>query len=309
MRTPPISTPTADSRGNPWAIAPTSVLVPPTSTTSASARPVRAAAPRIEFDGPPPIVRTGSDRAWPTPIIVPSFCERNGVAASPCPASARSNPSITRVATPVSAAFTIVAFSRSSSPNPPTSCPSETGRWSASRTSDATSRSCDGSWSENGPVIATASAPRTASSTLRISSRSSGCVRPSTSTPPRTTHAPAPTAARRSAGQPANGGIGARRRSGEAEHGHAPEVAAAQEGVQRVGGAERDAHDRGGVGGNDRGEGARDPLGRVLRRRRLRAGQDRAPVADEDRVRVGPADVDADPRAHPLSSTGTYGPG
>ncbi len=52
VRTPPISTPCADSRGNPLVSTPRSVEVPPTSATRESEIPVRNAAPRTRLAGP-----------------------------------------------------------------------------------------------------------------------------------------------------------------------------------------------------------------------------------------------------------------
>ena len=52
VRTPPISTTLLASRGKPWRRLPMSVVVPPTSITSASSRLDRKAAPRIELVGP-----------------------------------------------------------------------------------------------------------------------------------------------------------------------------------------------------------------------------------------------------------------
>ena len=52
VRTPPISTTLLASRGKPWRRLPMSVVVPPTSMTSASSRLERNAAPRIELVGP-----------------------------------------------------------------------------------------------------------------------------------------------------------------------------------------------------------------------------------------------------------------
>ena len=59
VRTPPISTDIAASRGNPCISMPTSEVVPPMSTTIASLSPASSAAPRIEFVGPEAKVRTG----------------------------------------------------------------------------------------------------------------------------------------------------------------------------------------------------------------------------------------------------------
>ena len=52
VRTPPISTTLLASRGKPARSTPTSVVVPPTSITTASCNPVRNAAPRMLFVGP-----------------------------------------------------------------------------------------------------------------------------------------------------------------------------------------------------------------------------------------------------------------
>jgi hypothetical protein len=59
VRTPPISTAAVDSRGKPLRRMPTSVVVPPTSTTMASRSPERKAAPRRELVGPEAMVNTG----------------------------------------------------------------------------------------------------------------------------------------------------------------------------------------------------------------------------------------------------------
>ncbi len=59
VRTPPMSTATAASRGKPCWSTPTSAVVPPMSTTAQSSSPDRNAAPRIEFVGPEANVATG----------------------------------------------------------------------------------------------------------------------------------------------------------------------------------------------------------------------------------------------------------
>ena len=73
VRTPPTWTAELDSRGNPLVRMPTSVVVPPTSTTMASLKPERKAAPRSELVGPEAMVSTGDLRAYSTAIRVPSF--------------------------------------------------------------------------------------------------------------------------------------------------------------------------------------------------------------------------------------------
>ena len=76
VRTPPISTTELASRGKPRRNCPISVEVPPTSTTIASARPDRNAAPRIELVAPEAKLVTGSAVAASAAITVPSFWVR-----------------------------------------------------------------------------------------------------------------------------------------------------------------------------------------------------------------------------------------
>ena len=85
VRTPPISTAAADSRGYPLISTPKSVDVPPTSTTIELVNPVRNAAPRSEFAGPEPIVKIGNRRAKSSAMSVPSFCANNISTVSPAP--------------------------------------------------------------------------------------------------------------------------------------------------------------------------------------------------------------------------------
>lgn len=59
VRTPPMSTATALSRGKPFISIPTSDVVPPISTTMASPIPASRAAPRMELVGPEAKVSTG----------------------------------------------------------------------------------------------------------------------------------------------------------------------------------------------------------------------------------------------------------
>ncbi len=73
VRTPPISTAIDDSLGKPCTSAPISVVVPPTSITMASSKPVRKAAPRMLLVGPEPNVRTGNSEAKREVATVPSF--------------------------------------------------------------------------------------------------------------------------------------------------------------------------------------------------------------------------------------------
>ena len=76
VRTPPTSTATVAGRGKPLCRAPTSVVVPPMSTTIASETPERNAAPRIELVGPLAKVSTGKRSAYAASISVPSFWVR-----------------------------------------------------------------------------------------------------------------------------------------------------------------------------------------------------------------------------------------
>ena len=60
-------------RGKPCCSTPISVVVPPTSTTMASRKPLRKAAPRILLVGPEAKVSTGYSLAKSAFIKVPSF--------------------------------------------------------------------------------------------------------------------------------------------------------------------------------------------------------------------------------------------
>ncbi len=73
VRMPATLTSTVASRGNPPVSTPTSVVVPPTSTTAQVPSPDSTAAPRIELVGPDANVATGYRRANSTSISVPSF--------------------------------------------------------------------------------------------------------------------------------------------------------------------------------------------------------------------------------------------
>jgi hypothetical protein len=59
VRTPETETSPLASRGKPWLSTPTSVVVPPTSTTAQLSRPDSTAAPRMELVGPEANVATG----------------------------------------------------------------------------------------------------------------------------------------------------------------------------------------------------------------------------------------------------------
>ena len=121
MRTPPISTATEASRGKPWASAPISAVVPPISTTIASFKPDRKAAPRIEFVGPDAKVSTGFCSAKSALISVPSFWVRYSGALMPSSLIARRNAATVCVASTRRQAFRMAAFSRSSRPIRPIS--------------------------------------------------------------------------------------------------------------------------------------------------------------------------------------------
>ena len=203
--TPPISTPCADSRGNPLVSTPRSVEVPPTSATSESEIPVRNAAPRTLLAGPLPMVSTGYRRAWSRPISVPSFCAKNVTGARPCASSASRIAPATSRATPARAPLRIVAFSRSSRPIEPISWLSEVCTSPSSRlTTSAASSSWRAETGANTLVIATPSAwPPTWPRNRAIASVSSGDRSwPSNSIPPSTIVAPTETAPTRSGGHP-----------------------------------------------------------------------------------------------------------
>jgi hypothetical protein len=136
---------------------------------------------------------------------VPSFCAKNVTGARPCAVSASRIARATSRATPASAPFRIVAFSRSSRPTEPISWLSETCTSPSSRlTTSAASSSWRGETGANTLLIATPSAcPATVPANLAIASVSSGDRSwPSNSIPPSTIVAPTDTASTRSSGQP-----------------------------------------------------------------------------------------------------------
>ncbi len=136
---------------------------------------------------------------------MPSFCAKNVVGRSWCAASESCIAMATSRATPASAPFRMVAFSRSSRPSEPISWLSETWTSPSSRlTISPASSSCRGETGAKTLVIATPSAvPATSPRNRAIASVSSGDrSRPSNSMPPSTITAPAEIASVRSGGQP-----------------------------------------------------------------------------------------------------------
>src|SRR5579875_1793060 len=134
---------------------------------------------------------------------VPSFCAKNVTGRRSCAASALSIAVATSLATPTSAAFRIVAFSRSSRPTEPISWLSDTWTSPSSRlTISAASSSWRADTGANTLVIATPSAlPATPARNCCSASPSNGArSRPSNSMPPPMIAAPTDTAPARSAG-------------------------------------------------------------------------------------------------------------
>ena len=127
VRTPPISTAAAVSRGNPPVSMPTSVDVPPISAISASLAEVRYAAPRMLLAGPLPIVSTGWETAYSSAISVPSFWAKNATASSLWRTRASCSAEATARATAFRAALSTVACSRSKRPSEPISWLREIG--------------------------------------------------------------------------------------------------------------------------------------------------------------------------------------
>ena len=155
-------------------------------------------------------------------MSVPSFWAKKTVGARPWSASDCSSAAATSCATPASAAFSTVAFSRSIRPSEPTSWLSETATSSPSTSSERSraARSCSAETGEKTPVTATASALpahrlEEARGRLAIERRRARARR--TPSPPPTIASPAETARRRSSGQAISGGTervaGAPRRS------------------------------------------------------------------------------------------------
>ena len=99
--------------------APKSAVVPPTSTTSPSLTPPRAAAPLIELVGPDAKVRTGYLTASSTWRSVPLFCVRNKRVWDPKPSwsIADAKAEITDWASFNKHAFRPAAYSLSNSPS------------------------------------------------------------------------------------------------------------------------------------------------------------------------------------------------
>ena len=98
-----------------------SVVVPPTSTTMASSRPERKAAPRIELVGPEAKLYTGKRSATSARITVPSFWVRYSGASMPLAARARDERPGGLAARFWRQAFSSATFSRSSRPIRPRS--------------------------------------------------------------------------------------------------------------------------------------------------------------------------------------------
>ena len=189
VRTPPMSTETAASRGKPRMSMPTSDVVPPMSTTIASLRPASSAAPRMELVGPDAKVSTGYFSTCSGTISVPSFwLMKNGASTLSSP-SARRNEDTTAKARSTRQAFITVAFSRSRKPMRPISCESESRMPGTSSATMAAARcSISAVTGENTELIAAAVMFFCLSSraTLRTPISSSGAIsRPSNSLPPR----------------------------------------------------------------------------------------------------------------------------
>src|SRR3954466_3199315 len=102
VRTSPISTTELAARGKPRRNCPTSVDVPPTSTTIASSRPDRKAAPRMELVAPEAKLMTGNAVAVLADITVPSFWVMNSGASIPLAAIASRKPAMVTRARSVS---------------------------------------------------------------------------------------------------------------------------------------------------------------------------------------------------------------
>ena len=272
--TPPISTPAADSRGNPRADrADVGARAADVDRRARRRSPVSAAAPRRR------VRRARADREDRQPPARPLDAhhravvlrQERGARPRPCTASApRRDPSITR-------SIDRRRAPRSRSPRSRARggrarrrpCPSETGTSPVTSASDrAASRSCEGSCSENVPGdrdgVDGPHRPRS-SRGRRISSWSSGCV----------AAVDLDAAARRSrpaaigvdAGRPAspaNGGTDAGAGRARADHRDPPEVAPPQDRVQRVRSCRARPARRPSVGGTDRGERALDALGGVV---------------------------------------------
>ena len=188
-------------------MAPTSLVVPPTSRTTAllsvlSRRPESHAAPRMLFVGPLEKVRIGSREAVATSATVPSFCVRKSgtLSSRNSRSDARRDASVCD-ASGCTHALRIAAFSRSSMDIPATSCDCVTAYrrstpsppWrvrSASRMRAAACLSCAGLIGEHTPATTMHRTPlETHASTKSSTSESTtGAISrwPSISKPPET---------------------------------------------------------------------------------------------------------------------------
>ena len=160
VRTPASWISTAASRGKPLTSAPTSVEVPPTSTTMPSRTPDSQAAPLMLLVGPEDMVRTGKRAANSVSISVPSFWLINRGAEMPRDSRASAMPRMVRAAMSPRQALRVAAFSRSSSPIRPFSWDRHRRKSGASsRMIAAASVSWAGFTREKTPERATARAP------------------------------------------------------------------------------------------------------------------------------------------------------
>ena len=113
-------------RGKPSFTSPTSVVVPPTSTTSAFFSLDRKAAPRIELVGPHAKVRTGRSSTSEDLISVPSFLVKKIGHLNFILLRSSSNEFTTSFASGFKVALIRAAFSLSNNPIPPIFLLSET---------------------------------------------------------------------------------------------------------------------------------------------------------------------------------------
>ncbi len=203
VRTPPTSTVVAACLGKPLCSNPTSVVVPPMSSTMASDSPDRNAAPRIELVGPLAKVSTGKRSAMAASMSVPSFCERNTGLKMPQRATPSRSDDTVSLASASSEAFKIDALSRSSSPSWPMEDDSVmVAPGQAAASNSPARRSYSSRTGAKMPATAMVVMPRARiSAPIRvISAGSRGRMGvPSKFTPPAARYTCSPTAARRSA--------------------------------------------------------------------------------------------------------------
>mmetsp|Transcript_35243 Transcript_35243/g.99362 ORF Transcript_35243/g.99362 Transcript_35243/m.99362 type:complete len:244 (-) Transcript_35243:419-1150(-) len=205
VRTPPSNTTDDARRGKPLSRAPASVVLPPTSSTTALATLVRNEAPRILLVGPLVVKNMGDVAAAVAPTMVPSLRVTKSGQRRPQPERETRKARTVLRASGRRAAFRTDALSRSRNPSWPTSCDRtrSSGRWAFAKMPAITfpaASSCSDRSGEKHPTTATCVTPL-ATISFAADSTSAGSSAPaslpSNSSPPRRKYTGPSTAVRR----------------------------------------------------------------------------------------------------------------